>query len=280
MYVTLSLLLLLASVQQIPPSATPSSAQEHSAQPSSYSASQEPKTAENGSASEAEKKKQNAEREKRESDERYEKCLYHAYEWATIVGAFIALGALIFIAIQTTHTARNADALVNSERAWVKVEVTSFMNLSSMNPPPHIPFIWIRPIIINVGRTPARLTRIYGRAHRVPITANVDPHSAARLPQEPDYSEQAGVLNQRESILPQNHEIHWFVVNTPREIDDIKTRKEFLYVYGYVDYIDVGGHKRQTRFCRLYWIPYGTDDPVEEGWVETPVMPPAYTEST
>jgi hypothetical protein len=109
---------------------------------------------------------------------------------------------------------------------------------------------------------------------------DVDHHSAPRLPQEPDYSELDGVLVKRESILPPKEDISWFAISTASEIDDIKSRKEFLYVYGYVNYIDVGKHTRQTRFCKLYWIPYGTSDPTEEGWVESPIMPPAYTKST
>jgi hypothetical protein len=58
-----------------------------------------------------------------DDDTRYEKSLYHAYEWATIIGVFVALGGLIIIGLQTKHTARNADAIVSSERAWVLVQV-------------------------------------------------------------------------------------------------------------------------------------------------------------
>jgi hypothetical protein len=216
-----------------------------------------------------------------------EKRLYHRYMRATIWGVVILLLILVGFIIQTVHTIRavqaaekSANAVVASERAWIKVDITSYIAWSGMNPPPHLPFIWIRPVITNFGRTPAKITSIYGRTHRIPKSDTVPPESAPKLPEEPDYTEMFGSMSVRETILPPTHDITWFAIYTPREIEDIKARKEFLYVYGYVDYVDVGGHQRQTRFCKLYWIPYGIGDPIEEGFIESDMMPPAYTKST
>jgi hypothetical protein len=72
--------------------------------------------------------------------------------------------------------------------------------------------------------------------------------------------------------------------NVPISVEDlerIKTREAFLYIYGRIDYMDISENVRQTKFCKLYWIPYGPSDSVfQEDFVESAVIPSAYTECT
>jgi hypothetical protein len=274
----LSLILFLSLLQQAPPTPSPSSTQKGGTEQSDNARSSVPQTSIKSAGSQASP----ASIKTDDDDKGYEKSLYHAYEWATIIGVLVALGGLFIIGIQTKHTARNADALLSSERAWIKVDIATFqIALSNYHPPPHLPFLWIRPVITNHGRTVARITRIYGRAHRLPKEDNNGiPGRPPELPQQPDYSEVSGSLSKRQTMLPPTHEIDWFVIYTPSDIEEIKSKNEFLYVYGYVDYDDVGGEHRQTRFCQLYWIPSMMYEATEEGFIESDIMPPAYTKST
>ena len=87
---------------------------------------------------------------------------------------------------------------------------------------------------------------------------------------------------ERNIIMSPKQGINWF--NVPICVEDlerIKTRETFLYVYGRVEYMDISERARQTNFCKIYWIPYGPSDSVfQEDFVESAVIPRAYTECT
>ena len=87
--------------------------------------------------------------------------LYRRYMWATIigvVGGLIGVGILIWQAILTRAAANaakaSADALINSERAWILVE-TADLHCDTRQK------LTIRPTIKKLGQTTARIKKIY-----------------------------------------------------------------------------------------------------------------------
>ena len=65
------------------------------------------------------------------------------------------------------------------------------------------------------------------------------------------------------------------------DVERVLRREAFLYIYGRIDYKDISSKERYTGFARLYWIPYGPDEPVwKEDFVSTERIPAPYTECT
>jgi hypothetical protein len=230
-----------------------------------------------------------AETEKHDAYDARTDSLYRWYLRATIIGVCGGLIGLVFLILQTiaTHTAadaakKSAEALIKSERAWINVEVNTSEKLTEVRLPPTLDQFWIWPRIKNYGKTPARITRIVIRPHLLPAAIpNLPQHIPPQLPPEPEYASELTADSEAEIMVPPQVEISPFPAGIDvSDFERIKQRVEFLYVYGYVNYTDISGLHRQTRFCQLYWVPFGIKDPHGEDFLWYRNTPAAYTEST
>src|SRR5258708_17436727 len=103
----------------------------------------------------------------------------------------------------------------------------------------------------------------------------------AGLPPEPVYSGMGSVGFDRDAILAQNTGITPLVVEiAAADCIEVINRNATLYVYGYVNYLDVLENPHQTRFCQLYWPKSSSDDPHPAGVMMAGNTPAAYTRST
>jgi hypothetical protein len=191
---------------------------------------------------------------------------------AAFFAARYALRTLKAIEGQTKH-------LVNAERAWIQVpEVIMLQKLSFYIPPPGQLFVWLHPYIINNGKTQARITKITARAQVLDKDTGdgLPPDRPPQLPEHPEFRP-SDTLIERNIILSPEQGINWIKVYiTPEELERIKQKQSFVYVYGRIDYADLSGTGRQTGFCKLYWIPEGG----VEDFIDSAVVPLAYTECT
>jgi hypothetical protein len=179
-------------------------------------------------------------------------------------------------------TTQQVNHLINAERAWIQVpEIQLRQKLSFVTPETNQFHIWMHPYIVNNGRTQARITKIIARAHILDKVEGSDFPRPPRLPDVPDYTP-GGMSFERDIVLSPKQGINWF--NVPISVEDlerIKAREAFIYIYGRIDYVDFSKNERLTRFCKIYWIPYGPSDPVfHEDFSESAVIPRAYTEYT
>jgi hypothetical protein len=160
----------------------------------------------------------------------------------------------------------NAEALINSERAWVQVEVGKIPEFTP--DPTKVEILWIWPAVRNWGRTPARIVKDSVRLHQVA--------SADGLPEVPEYQNERVM----DFILPPNapHPILQVGLSATDFIK-IKGGQSFLYLYGFVDYLDIGNARRQTRFCFYYHVPHGFNA-FPEGFYPAARVPSVYTECT
>jgi hypothetical protein len=194
---------------------------------------------------------------------------------AGIVGIGFGYYTLKAIRRQTEH-------LVSSERAWIQVpEVMLGQKLSFVTPSQTPFFIWLHPYILNNGRTHARITRIIARAEILDKVENSDSPRPPQLPEHPQFRPMDTLIERNINLAPKEG-INWINVFITREdLERIKAREAFLYIYGRIDYVDVSETERHTGFCKLYWIPYGNSDPVfQENFIDSAVIPRAYTECT
>jgi hypothetical protein len=103
------------------------------------------------------------------------------------------------------------------------------------------------------------------KKHLLPKDRNLPEDVPPRLPDEPDYS--GGSYIAKDALV-----VHGTGIDpAPIELrmEDwraVKSREYFLYVYGYIRYVGVGDSYYETRFCNVYWIPYGPFDPTGEGF--------------
>jgi len=198
-----------------------------------------------------------------------------------IWGILVAKSTFKAINRQADLAAAQIGHLINSERAWIQVpEIIMFQILSGYTPAPTIPFIWFRPYIVNNGKTQARITKITGRADVLEKTDNSVGERPPPLPEQPP---PLPTLIERNIILSPEQGINWITIPVERDhLEPIRQRKAFLYIYGRIDYVDMSETARHTGFCKIYWIPYGPSDPNfgMENFIDSAVIPPAYTECT
>lgn len=197
--------------------------------------------------------------------------------WLMVVFTGIIAVATLLYAVVTGYlwkaTKQSADAakvssetLINIERAWVQVDVGKILEF--IPDPNKVEILWIWPTVRNVGRTPARITRLSARQHQVP--------SADGLPLVPQYQNDKAV----DFILPPKMPVQTMMVGVAAaDFIKIKRGDSFLYLYGFVDYLDAGNTTRQTRFCFRYNVPHGFD-PLAEGFYPATTVPEAYTKCT
>ena len=179
----------------------------------------------------------------------------------------------------------NAEAVVNAERAWIRVlphvwSPTLFPVWEQGDP---IPPEGIKLVlhnfpaqIKNVGNTPAIVDETAFKY----ILSKVEP---SQLPPEPDYGE----------FVPGNGDIivsgnEWLAdvglsdggALSKEQVKDIRTSKLWLYVYGIVRYRDVlRGDSHETRVGYVYHFPQGGMVNVEKDAFR-PGGPPAYNRTT
>jgi hypothetical protein len=140
----------------------------------------------------------------------------------------------------------NTKAVINSERAWVLAD--NIGKLPEFTPTTNkLEILWIHVPIKNFGKTVARITRIFGLAL---IKKMDDP---LPLPQEPEY---AGPRT-CDIVLPPNATYRLDVGVGTFNLTGVKQGMDTFYIYGFVDYVDLGNCTRQSRFCYIYHIPVG-----------------------
>jgi hypothetical protein len=169
----------------------------------------------------------------------------------------------------------NAEILVNSERAWVQVEVIG--DADWVKEPGGSTKIWFRPLLKNFGRTPATIESMVVRPHLLPRDESFpDP---PLLPPEPDYVSPQSAFTDKHAFLPPVMGINPLAIAiNDGDFEAMKKREMFLYVYGKIIYRDISGEGRESRFCNLYWIPPDESHPAQEGFMTTGNTPNAYTE--
>lgn len=155
-------------------------------------------------------------------------------------------------AAQTSADAakESAEALVNSEKAWIFVEVRQNAE-RSMRVGAFVGghAVCLECVITNQGRTPARLVDFQVRQESLA--------EEAALPETPDYGNEA--LNMDEMLLPPNDSIREEFRAAADKLRFFDSNEGCFYVYGVVNYLDVFGTKRYTRFCYTCWFPFLVD---------------------
>lgn len=166
-----------------------------------------------------------------------------------IGGVCAALRTLNSIKEQTRATRDNAQALINSERAWVVVEsVTS--RPPFVPPEPALFFVFA---LKNRGRTAARITGPFRREFRtVPL------HK--QLPETPEYNTLVSNPERVQEdiahgsvLVPDEQFEKWLVYRTSKEeLERIGTGAETLFMYASLVYFDLADTQRELQFCYQY----------------------------
>lgn len=156
---------------------------------------------------------------------------------------------------------QSTDALMNGDRAWISV--IPAIEAPDLHPlweqgdplPATNPFHHGFPVIIrNVGKTPARIEKVYIQYVLLQHRPNV-------LPDDPAYIDP---LKEQSFLLVPNEETPVLTllskpqgVLTKADISGIYSQCSFLYGYGIVKYKDVYGSEHETRFGYVYHFPQG-----------------------
>lgn len=200
--------------------------------------------------------------------------LWGASALLTLVGIFgigLAYSTLNAIKHQTKAVNDSVGVMINSERAWVLVEIGEIPNFQTQ--PSQLEFLWIRPAIRNYGNTVARIKRIRAIVRLVP--------DGQALPPQPEYPLGQGADIQGVNlILPPNIPIQPIKLGvTGEEFAQIRQGRIFLYVHGFLEYWDLGHTERRTAFCFFYAIQSGFSPDPTRFYLEL-TAPPAYNEYT
>jgi len=178
----------------------------------------------------------------------------------------------------------SADTFVLSERAWVQVHITKPPTTRTNRDRTAIEHVWFWPDVINVGRTPAIITKIIVVTCQIPKPLGDHSQMPPPLPPEPIYDadkDRRVIGIERDAILaPQNGLTPIPIEVNGHEWEAISERKMTLYLYGYVNYFDVVGKAHCTKFCELYWMRFHPDDPNPQGFITAGNTPAAYTYCT
>jgi len=176
---------------------------------------------------------------------------------------------------------KSADAFVMSERAYIQVVISKPLSMWTEPSKPGKNRAWVSPDIVNIGRTPAKITKVVFVPYLVHERLGPREQMPPAPPPEPVYSGIGSVGFERDAILAQNTGITPLIVEIPAaDCIEVMSRNATLYVYGYVNYFDVLENPHQTRFCQLYWPKSSTDDPHPGGFMMAGNTPATYTEST
>jgi len=177
--------------------------------------------------------------------------------WALVVvglgGTVAALWTLRLVRRQANDTKTaaeaallNAQALINSERAWIFCQWKRFGTME------------FALSIKNFGRTPACIIDVVQKEEFVDLLPLADSHT---LPQVPDYGPETRLSVIR--VLPPNEvwsspEWHTSSSFLPEQmLEEIRTSRKRHFIYGVVRYRDLlqSSEIHETRFCYFYSPP-------------------------
>lgn len=204
-------------------------------------------------------------------------ALYRWYLGSTVAGVFGGLIGLCFIYRQLKATknaaeaaSKSANALIDSERAWILVELGETQRII---PGDEVGYFWIKPRVKNVGKTIARVKQI-----RAIVRLNMEDEL---LPPEPEYTlgQGADIQNINFLIPPEapTQPIRLLIMGD--ELAQVNRGERFLYVHGFIIYLDFSGKERRTDFCYYYAAQLGgSTDPA--GFFIAITAPPKYNDYT
>lgn len=179
-----------------------------------------------------------------------------------LVVAAITLWWFILQTIATRKAADaarlNAQAVIDAERAWIKVTphvgTLEFFPLREKDAPIPDDLVEVLPIghqfpakLVNMGKTPARIDATAIRY----VRTSTHP---SRWEETPDYGE----LSEREQyafpdeIMTLTGQLSPVGTLTKSQIEDIENEREYLFAFGIVKYRDVFGNPHETRFGYVY----------------------------
>jgi hypothetical protein len=166
---------------------------------------------------------------------------------------------------------KSAEALINSERAWILVDIPSFETPNF--DPERLQIFWIFPAIMNHGRSVARIKRVKGALALLP-EGNTLP-AVPEYPRGPSFDDRVDIL-----LPPKTAPLQPHLPITAKEWQDVQDSKISLFVYGLVEYFDgVSKTQRLTSYCLSFVIKAGYS-PAETGFYPYLKAPKAYTECT
>lgn len=158
---------------------------------------------------------------------------------------------------------RSANALINSERAWILAEEITQIG------PVATGILWFSVTIRNNGRTPGRIINAGIETLQIPEHGILPPDPAF------DISEESVNF-----MLPPNGHVSFLNAGIPvGDFPAISQGAMTFYVYGFVDYLGIENEPRQTRFCYKYHVP-GEFDPTPAQMYPALDVPTSYTECT
>jgi hypothetical protein len=164
---------------------------------------------------------------------------------------------------------KQTNALIDSERAWVLVDIG---RLPDFQPEPNqVQILWIFPTIRNYGKTPARLKRIVGILKLIP--------QDGQLPAIPEYIPGQGFDQQIDTVLPPGVPIQPRLGMSGDEFIQIRAGTLTLYVHGFIEYLDIGQTERRTAYCFAYVVQSGFS-PAESGFYPCIEVPRDYIKCT
>jgi hypothetical protein len=186
--------------------------------------------------------------------------------WSNWGLVLVGIGATVAALLTLRGINLQAKAMINSERAWLVVEIGQ---LPEIVPQPNsVQILWLAPHIRNYGKSTARIERVSIRLHQIP--------SANSLPPEPEYSVAANV----NFVLPPTVWARPWQLSIPTsDFYAIQQGTSTVYFYGFVDYRDLAKDQRQTRFCFRYDFQSGFS-PEPSGFYPVLNVPEAYTRCT
>jgi hypothetical protein len=147
----------------------------------------------------------------------------------------------------------SADALQHSERAWLildKIELNKFPDTVLQEGLYAAPFVRYR--FKNFGNSPAFVTSIQARFVRI--------KKGEIMPTTPDYSEARNHLDNSIPIPPKKHradDAHLGEIVYEKDRYEIQTGERRFVIYGRIQYLDIFGTRRETRFCSAWRVPAG-----------------------
>ncbi|GAC1702247.1 MAG: hypothetical protein NVS9B4_07180 [Candidatus Acidiferrum sp.] len=203
---------------------------------------------------------------------------------AGIVGIVVAICTLKVIAKQTKATViaaqasrksanaakLSSDALINSERAWILVDIGT---LPPFDPSPNeVQILWVFPTVKNYGKTIARITRIAGIVKLIP--------EGQDLPVVPEYTLGQGFDEQVDTVLPPQVPLQPRLAISGQEFISVREGKFSLFIHGFIEYFDgISEKKRRSAYCFGYVI-RGGFSPAETGFYPYLRASREYTECT
>jgi len=190
-----------------------------------------------------------------------------AAEKSAIAAEKTAMG----IELSAAAAKASADTLVNSERAWVLVEIGE---LPDFQPNPGmLEILWIRPTVRNYGNTIARIKKIRAVVRLVP--------DGDTLPLQPEYPIGQGVDIQGINLIvpPATTAQPIKLGVNGDEFTQVRQSKTFLYLHGFIEYLDLSNSQRRTAFCFYYAIRGGYSPDPTRFYLEL-TAPPGYNDYT